>query len=369
MSTGNYQTQWQDYCKHELLLLEPLLLKLGYTLVVDQPHLKGERFLQQAITTASGKKFILYGSTHDGKKVVIKATRDENGKKEMEHEHKCRLFLKEIDFAATVLHTPEERVFIVQEDFLISIQNFIEQPTTFLQRPVSEQFQFALKAFKAQEGAHATTYKHHKKIGSVYEIRTELVYRTHVSQFAKELKEGLPTKIDLHTLFETAKDILTEHKKTIEQYGNFLTHTDFVPHNFRIDASNTMYLLDHSSLAFGNKYECWARFLNFMTLYNRDLENALTQYVHDNRSLGEQKSLWLMRIYRLCEITLYYYNATKRSDGNLLLLNTARINFWSTVLKYMIEELPVPATVITDYELLRDSLRSEDEKERQKNLH
>ena len=45
-----------------------------------------------------------------------------------------------------------------------------------------------------------------------------------------------------------------------------------------------MYLLDHSSLRFGNKYEGWARFRNFTTFYNRPLEEALLLYMRNNRA-------------------------------------------------------------------------------------
>ena len=161
---------------------------------------------------------------------------------------------------------------------------------------------------------------------------------------------------------------LREHEKTIEQYSGFLTHTDFVPHNIRIH-DDTIYLLDHSSLTFGNKYEGWARFVNFMTLYNPMLENALVTYVKENRTPEESVSLRMMRIYRLGEIIWYYVQTLEKSTGDLHTLNTARITFWSTVLTHILKDERIPESIITEYKKTRDSLRSDDEKKRQQGLH
>ncbi len=363
------KTAWEEYCAQELSLLKPILTDLGFTLEEDQPNLKGERFLQQAVTTASGRKFILFGKDAYGSRVVIKATRDTAGQNEIKHDRLCRKLLNDIDFTATMFHTPQEIVYTEQNGFLISIQAYIDQQSTFIERPTPEQFTFALAAFKAQEGAHATTYKHIKDIARVYEIRTAQVYLNHFKTFKENTEKAIGTDSKIISLLNTVQTVLKENESTIDQYGNFLTHTDFVPHNFRIDATNTMYLLDHSSLAFGNKYEGWARFLNFMALYNPELEKVLTEYVANNRSAGEQKSLWLMRMYRLGEIIWYYQNACTHSEGNLLILNQARVIFWSEILSYIFKhETPSPS-VLEDYKRTRDSLRSEDEKERQKKLH
>lgn len=369
MTQHSFKTEWVEYCQSELAVLTPILQQQGFTLATDQPHLKGERFLQQAVTTTSGRKLILFGTDSSGKKVVIKATRDKDGQREIIHERECRKFLQDIDFAATVLHTPQEIAFIQTNEFIISIQTFIEQSLTFLERTVQKQFSFALSAFKAQEGTHATTFKHKRQIQKVYAIRTAEVYIQHFHTFATNVVAAQKDNATSATLFKTATDILTSHKVIIEQYGNFLTHTDFVPHNFRIDTSNTMYLLDHSSLTFGNKYEGWARFCNFMTLYNPELEKLLTAYVTQNRTVGEQQSLWLMRIYRLGEIIWYYQNATTHSEGNLLVLNQVRVSFWSTVLSHVLKKQELPSAIRDAYIHTRDTLRSGDEMERQQNLH
>src|SRR5690606_17976906 len=151
---------------------------------------------------------------------------------------------------------------------------------------------------------------------------------------------------------------LTEQKERIEQYCGFLTHTDFVPHNFRIK-DDILYLLDFSSLQFGNKHESWARFLNFMTLYNPELESLLIDYVDQNRASEERESLQLMRLFRLGEIITYYVKNVSQSDGSLKTLNQNRVQFWADVLAAEIENKRVSRDIVKNYQTNRDQLRSE----------
>ncbi len=368
MNTQDPKTLWETYCTTELAALRPILMAQGYTLDTEQKHMKGERYLQQAVTTTSGKKLILTGVSNDEKKVIIKATRDRGGIREIEHERTCRNVLARIDFAGSVFHTPEEVLFLKEGGFTISIQRFIEQPLSFLERRVEEQFALALRAFKAQESAHATTSKHRALITSIYGMRNAGSYLHNFQTFCANITIARPHDASLHTLLGEALTTLRAHEETIEQYSGFLTHTDFVPHNIRIH-DDTIYLLDHSSLTFGNKYEGWARFVNFMTLYNPVLEDALITYVRSNRTPEESVSLRMMRIYRLGEIIWYYVQTLEKSVGDLHALNTARVTFWSTVLTHILKDEKVPESVILEYTKTRDSLRSEDEKKRQQGLH
>lgn len=364
----NAKKAWEDYCENALLLLTPILSTHGITLHTEQKHLQGERYLQQAVTTASGRKLILTGTLQDDTQVVIKATRDVSGMREIEHERTCRTILKDIDFAASTFLTPEELLYTREHGFLISVQRCIPQEKQFIEHTLEEQFDFALSSFKAQEGTHATTSKHLRLIRNTFGIRTAKTYLHAFQTFQANTAIALPPRTDLHELFTHAYTTLRENEEVIEQYTGFLTHTDFVPHNIRIH-NGQMYLLDHSSLTFGNKYEGWARFLNFMTLYNPPLTDLLTQYVQDNRTPEESVSLRMMRIYRLGEIIWYYVQTLEKSEGDLRTLNEARITFWSTVLSHILKNTPVPESVTEDYKRTRDSLRSEDEKKRQQGLH
>jgi hypothetical protein len=362
------RTEWDAYIEREKAALVPVLERLGYRLESSQPHISGERFLFRAVTTASGAKLILLGQTADGRRVVIKATRDAEGARELIHERECRRMLKDIDFAYELFTSPEELLFTRADGFVISVQAFIEQEFAFLDRPLKEQFAYALGAFKAQEGAHATTYEHRRKIRGTFGSMNADGYRAAYDSFRAETARLLGDHSDAVSVMHEGARFLSEHLDVVEQYGSFLTHTDFVPHNFRIK-DGQIYLLDYASLRFGNKYEGWARFLNFMALHNPPLADALTTYVRENRTEEESEALAAMRAYRLGEIITYYARNVSRTDGDLRKLTEARVAFWTDMLREHLEGRTLPPERIKQYETLRDSLRSEEEKARQVGLH
>ena len=369
MSPSTAQQSWEKYREQELSKITPVLEKLGFELEQLQPHAGGERYLMQAVTTTSGKKLILLGRRKkDGMRVVIKTTNDTDGIRELEHERKCRRVLQEINFAYQVFHSPVELFFGERDGRLISIQQFIEQESPFLTRPTEEQFSLALRAFKAQEGAHATTYGHERLVRKTFGTMDAAKYLDTFAEFKKNILREIPNEMTLSDFLDEASKQLAEGRETIEQYCGFLTHTDFVPHNIRV-RDEKIYLLDHSSLRFGNKYEGWARFVNFMTLYNPPLAEALIDYVRLNRTPEELLSLKLMRVYRLGEIIWYYTDTLKKCSGNLCLLNTERVRFWSEVLRSALAEESVPPEILKAYRRTRDALRSPEEKIRQKDLH
>lgn len=368
MSEINEKQKWEEYTERELSSILPILSRLGFEIEKEQPHIVGERYLMQAVTTTSGKKLILLGKRKsDGKRVVIKATSDKNGMYELEHERICRDVLQKINFAYKTFLSPEEILFAKTGGYIISIQEFIEQEKTFLERTLKEQFSLALKAFEAQEGAHATAYGHTRLIKNTFGSINAEEYLRSFAEFRKNILNSKRND-DLKLLLEESEVELNEKMEIIEQYSGFLTHTDFVPHNIRVVGEN-IYLLDHSSIRFGNKYEGWARFCNFMALYNPPLEKALVKYVADNRTEEESISLRLMRIYRLGEIIWYYTSALDKSYGNLFALNKKRVELWSKMLENLLSENSLPESFIEDYKKIRDSLRSEDENKRQIGLH
>jgi len=364
MNTSS-KSAWEIYKENELLALTPILTELGFELFPEQPHIGGERFLMQAVTTTSGRKVILEGfRVRDNLRVIIKATRDQSGIGELEHEQLCRKVLGNIRFAYGVFSTPTEVAFVRREGFLIAISAYIPKDAPFVSRPTEEQFTFALCAFKAQEGAHAATFEQERLVRKTFGLREYADYIASFTTFSESFTDP--------SLASSAQTYLVSQEREITQYGGFLTHTDFVPHNFRIH-DGIMYLLDHSSLRFGNKYEGWARFLNFMALYNPELEKALVTYVESNRTPEERTALTAMRVYRLGELIAYYRATLAHSDGDLLTLNTARIALWTTGLSNLLED-PSRACIfspdeVTEYQSRRDSLRSSEEKQRQTNLH
>ncbi|MEK7101813.1 MAG: hypothetical protein AAB882_01520 [Patescibacteria group bacterium] len=369
MTPSTAQQAWEAYREHEFAVVTPVLDMLGFELDAIQPHTRGERYLMQAITTAGGKKMILLGRRKtDGMRVVIKTTSDPHGMRELEHERECRRVLEEINFAYQVFRSPTEILFTRSNGYLVSIQAFIEQESTFLARPFEEQFRLALKAFKAQESAHATTYGHEQLVTKTFGTMDAATYSAAFNGFKRNISHELQSGILPDGLLDEASKRLEKGQEIIEQYGGFLTHTDFVPHNTRI-RNGEIYLLDHSSLRFGNKYEGWARFINFMTLYNPSLAEALIAYVRLNRTPEESLALTLMRIYRLGEIIWYYTDTLKKSSGDLHTLNEERVRFWIRVLAAVLHHEKIPPEMLDEYRRKRDSLRSEDEKLRQRDLH
>ncbi len=367
MTNNNLSLTWNEYVASELAYVRTSLLPLGYTLDTEQPHLLGERFLMQAVTTSGGRKLILQGKNQNNQRVIIKVASDSNGKEEIKHERLCRSLINSLNFAYGVFTAPQELLFLEKDGRIIAIQEYIEQTSSFLERPLLDQYNFALQSLKAQAQAQITTRGHFRSISNTFGYYEVSDYLKNVEVFVQNITHS-NSDTSIQNTLHAAQNHLTKNSNRIAQYTGFLTHTDFVPHNFRIK-DHTVYLLDFSSIRFGNKHESWARFLNFMTLYNHPLENALTEYADQNFSPEERESLQLMRIYRLMEILSYYTNATKNSVGDLLILNQNRIAFWHAVLHAELHNTRVDRSIVTNYTSNRDQLRSEGEKVRQQNLH
>ncbi len=370
----NTKEEWNKYCTQTLALLSPELKNLGYTLYEKQPHIIGERFLTRPI--AGGRKLVLIGKNiKSGRKVIIKVSNEPLGIEELEHERNCRTVLHNIKFAYQVFHLPKELLFKkpdITSGFAIAITEFIEQDQSFITRTIKEQFALILKALKAQEEAHATTYEHIKLVRETFGKMHASDYNEKVQIYSQDII-GLVPQVNtsykkLNLLTEKSIAFLYQHQEILDQYGGFLTHWDFTPQNFRVN-DGEIYMLDNSSLRFGNKYEGWARFINFMTLYNPPLADALVEYVRINRTPEEFLSLKLMRIYRFVELIRYYTAWLSSTNGDLRILTEARIAFWTKGLECVLDDTVMPIEIINQYKHIRDTLRSEDERQRQKGLH
>lgn len=369
MPRENEKKSWEEYRRREMAGVLPVLDRLGFELEKEQPHLGGERYLMQAVTTPSGRKLILLGRRKiDGQKVAIKATSDPKGARELKHERACRKVLEKLKFAYRIFLSPEELLFAKKSGYTISVRTFLKQDCSFLERPLKEQFSLALKSLEAQEGTHAATYEHRRIIQNTFGSMGATDYLRSFAGFKKDILAALGERAGPASALNQAGDFLLAHRETIDQYSGFLTHTDFVPHNFRV-VGDTVYFLDLSSLRFGNKYEGWARFLNFMALYNPELEKALVKYVRDNRTEEETLSLKLMRVYRLGEIIRYYTGTLEKSSGDLRNLNARRVDFWTKMLEAVLQDRALSPGELREYKSARDLLRSEEEKKRQVGLH
>lgn len=365
---------WESYVAQERARVEPLLARKGFTLDDKQPQTIGERYLARPI--GGGRKVVFFGRrSADRTRVVIKTSNEQRGIAELQQEQNVRRILRRIKFAYQIFSLPTDILFDQSQGILIT--EYIAQEKSFLDRPLEEQFSIALDAFKAQEAAHATTYSHQSislalgKINAVdYYIKAG-EYRK-IGAYAQDLTGLLIDDEELYPRLDTALnrtiELIRDNEETLDRYGGFLTHWDFIPQNFRI-RDGKLYLLDHTSIRFGNKYEGWARFVNFMTLYNPPLAAALIAYVRLNRTPEEFLSLKIMRAYRLIELIRYYSGWLGKTVDDTRELARTRIAFWTEVLEAVLDEREVPTTTIEVYKAKRDALRSTDEKERQKDLH
>lgn len=353
---------WQDYCTEELGRVTPLLHDEGFLLETEQPHLLGERSL------LSGPKLVLYGARiEDSLRVVIKITRDSKEARKLEEEHEILGTVQTLPFAYRACKAPEVLLFGKKDAYTFLILRYIEQELPFLSRPLEDQFFFALKGLEMQEAHHVTTHEHLKALKGRVEVVTPQEYLSALERIEARSK-ALPTHAKRAKLFSQARELLAAHLPLLARYGNFLTHWDFVPHNIRI-YRNELYLLDHTSLRLGNKYEGWARFLNFMTLHNPELEGCLVRYIRDNRFPDESVTLRVLRIYRASELVWFYLEKLGHTEGDLHTLTEARVTFWSEVLLALCEDRPLENNIRTHYQNTRDRLRDTDEKKRQETLH
>jgi len=360
---NRFKQSWKEFIDQELIKVTLILAKLGFSLDKKQIHISGERYL------SSYSKLVLLGRRDkDNKRVVIKLSSDSTMIKEINEEVNSRRILKKINFAYHIFLSPAEIIFTNRDGYVIFITEFIDQQQAFLERPIKEQFFIALKAFEAQEAIHATTYGHANIIKETFGIWKAKDYISSFEDNVRAIKQANSANIELDKDLTLSGEFLEANLDIIDLYSNFLTHWDFVPHNFRI-RDNDMYLLDHSSIRFGNKYEGWARFVNFMTLHNQELEKLLLDYVRDNRSAKEYESLRLMRVFRLTELILYYIKTLDNVEGKLRILNKKRIDFWTDALRAVLEDEFLDKNIIEDYKKSRDILRDEEEKQRQIGLH
>ena len=363
MTLQDKKQVWVDYCQSEIEVVKPILQELGFVLSEEQVHIGGERY------AFSEKKLVLVAErSSDQQTVIIKVSNDSKGIAEIKHERQSRQMLSKINFAYHVFFAPEEILYREIDGRVIFVTKYIEQDCQFLERDAKEQFFLALKGLEVQEGVQVTTYEHAHDVSKYFGLWGAVDYLKKFEEYYGAVKNILADNSELLGLYDQAKIFLAKHKEIIDLYSGFLTHWDFVPHNLRI-YHNDIYLLDHSSIRFGNKHESWARFMNFMCLHNPLLAQYLLFYVEKNRPLSEKKSLQAMRVFRLSEIIWHYANTLARADEQLVILNKARIKFWSQLLGAVLEGKELDNIVVEDYKKLRDSLRSDAEIKRQEKLH
>lgn len=350
---------------NELPAISTLLDPLGFSLDTLQPYISGERYLM------AGGKLVLAGTEiKNGTKVIIKASRNKDGKKEIEAEKRSRDLMRSLSFADKKILIPDELYYGEEGGYIILITRFISQEKVFVAHTIEEQFFIALSAFEAQESFHATTYEHLRTIKDVFPIISSDEYLKEFVRLKDSVLRAHPDE-SLRSTLERAEKFIAGNSIAIDRYGNFLTHTDFVPHNFRI-TEHSLFMLDcvpnYATVHFGNKYEGWARFLNYMLIHSPELERLLCKYVLDSRGEDEYLSLRLMRAYKIAFLLDYYARSLAKTAGDLHALTLARIEYWHEALTAILEDRPISKEVTERYVATRDSLRSEEEKIRQRDF-
>lgn len=355
------EEQWNSYKKNEMEKIGSILPELGLELEEKQVHIKGERHHMSA------RKFVLEGKRlQDGKKVIIKISGDKNGKAEIRHDHEARLALGKITFSYRDFLFPREILFSEYRNYLVSVTEFIEEERPFLGHSLEKQFFLSLRALEAQSGAHLTIAAHSKIIKKTFGMLSSQNYAGNLKKYCAEIKKH-PQTGKSGMILDNAFKFFTDNLETLHFYCDFLTHSDFVIHNLRIVGSD-IFLLDHTSIHFGSKHESWARFMNYLILYNKKLEEALSDYLKNNFAESEFLNLKLMRIYKLAYLIYYYCGLLKFSKSNLYTLTEKRIKFWLQVLESMLNDKAINNDIIFEYKKERDVLRSKSEIERQREL-
>jgi hypothetical protein len=357
--TENDVKNWQDDTREEIDKISNILRNLKFSLDEVQPHISGERFLM------TKNKLVLVGKRNsDNLRVIIKSSNNSDGQREITNEKNSRDTLQTLSFTQETILFPKEIFFGKKDDYLFWISEFIEQEKVFVEHSLEEQFFLILKAFESQESFHATTFEHFKSVSSVFPVFYAREYFKEFEKFKESFTKNYPDP-EIQKTLELALQILKKHKKEIDTFCGYLTHTDFVPHNFRVK-NRDIYMLDCSAVRFGNKYESWARFLNYMIIHNSPLEKILVQYIKENRDDADCTNLHLMRIYKIGFLLQYYSFSINKTSGNLKKLTGERIGFWHQILKLIIGNNQIDSKLIENYKKKRDNLRSTEEKKRQK---
>lgn len=344
------------------MIIRSMCEKLGYTLDYTQPHLLGER------SVMSPDKFVLFGTDVRSKsRVVIKASNQIQEKTSMQRERLQRDNLNNLPFAYSFFQVATELGWHEINEWVLCITEYIEQSIPFLDRPLKDQFFLLLAGFELQERVRAATKEHLDQIKDKFIIFTGDTYLQNALCRVEALQTLLDPNGKVVSTCERALRDISSNTLLLERYSGFLTHHDFVPHNFRV-YNQQLYLLDHSDLVFGNKYDSWARLCNFLLLHNRPLEQLLLQHVKETRS-EEVKTLHIMRSVRYIELIHYYFKRQTIANSPSAVLDSLRVLFWTDVLSHHLMGTDIPEDVLDSYRSKRDTLRSAEEQLRQIGLH
>jgi len=312
------------------------------------------------------EKLVLLGKRKtDNLRVVIKVSHSPQGKVEIIKEKKVQDTLSKVIFSREDILFPQEIYYGERGAYLIRITNFIPQEKVFASYSLDEQFFKILREFEVQEGFYANTFEHLNIVKSVFPITKAEDYLKSMRDFIQNINHYSK---DLSSTISKGEELIKENLAVIDERSNYLTHTDFVPSNFRL-GKDGVYMIDLSSMHFGNRYEGLARFVNYCIIYSPELGKKICEYIRKNRGEEDYLCLRLMRIYKAGFLLNHYTKIIKKTDGNLCLLTQKRIELWHKIIDSLIKDEPIDEKMVQDYKARRDELRSNEELRRQREFN
>lgn len=335
-----------------------ILLFMGFRLEDYQPHVTGERKIK------SLTKLVLLGQDKRGRRVIVKTSDKSGEKRKIEQEKKIRQELEKISAVSKNILIPRQIFYGRRNGFLLLITEFIDQPKIFVAHNLKEQFEMIRRAIEGHELINLKEFR--KTVGKRHTcpIFTEKKYLRELNKQINFINKNYKDAKLRQTLM-TAKKVFATNTSLTAKYSGYLVHDDFCPHNFRVN-NGKIYLLDYNAANLGNKYITWARLLNYMVLHNSKLERQILGHFKKNLTPEGLECLRVFRIYKTVFLIMYYVKTSKKTSGNLLKLTKVRINFWHNFLKKLIENKSLAKKELGEYIKQRDSLRSGEEKKRQK---
>lgn len=301
-------------------------------------------------------KRVLVAKGKNSEKVIVKLSDSDGGKDEIRKEKMAQDTLTKAVFSQEKIFFPEEILFGEYERYVIRITKFIPQTKVFGAYTEEEQFFMIMREFEAQESFYANTYEHISIVKDIFPV-------THYKDYAIKFDS-----FDVGPDKQEALELLSKNAELIETRSNYLTHTDFVPSNFRVTGEK-VYMIDLSSMHFANRYEGLARLLNWCIIHNPSLETLINEYIKNSRGIDEYLCLRLMRVYKTGFLINHYSSSLSKTTDKLHKLTEVRLQLWREILKNLIHDTPLPVKLISDYKTERDKLRSNEELERQKEFN
>lgn len=352
--------KWDEKIKSELPIIRELLSTIGVTLDEIQPNLIGEKFLMKT------DKFVLNGVYAPEKaRVIVKISNHKAGIKELEADRHIAQVVDKLSFSTEKIKTAKEYFYGDLGGYRVMVQEFLDQPEALIKLKLEDQYYISMRGFSVLESFYLAAKSHYKEVKSHFPILTGKDYLKTFSKYLKSVHKILNDP-SVDSKLDDAYSLFKKHLKLIDKYSTYLVHEDFVPHNFRI-YNNILYFIDHEALRFGNKYESWARYVNWMLVQNPPMEEKLVQHV---QKIGPEDylNLRMMRLLKCAQLITYYAETLAKTSGDTYTLNLRRFNLWLEVLVALTNDRKLHSSFIEEYKQARDVLRTDDEKQRQKLL-